>query len=180
MKYYLAYGSNLDVAQMLDRCPGALYVGTTHIPGRLCFRGSKTGSFLSVDLDAEGSVPCVVWAISAENERSLDVYEGYPNFYEKANLRVTVTPFSPSPCFDVTAMIYVLPEASPLGAPTRSYYNVCLGGYRQFKFQASTLLDALKFSVGSRAAYELFKQPPYSCESYVPVKFRLRTKEKFD
>ena len=31
MKYYLAYGSNLSVGQMLDRCPDAIYVGTSEI-----------------------------------------------------------------------------------------------------------------------------------------------------
>lgn len=37
-KYYLAYGSNLSVAQMAQRCPDAVYVGTavlTRLPASL-------------------------------------------------------------------------------------------------------------------------------------------------
>lgn len=30
-KYYLAYGSNLSMAQMAQRCPDAVYVGTAEL-----------------------------------------------------------------------------------------------------------------------------------------------------
>ena len=44
MKYYLAYGSNLNLVQMFRRCPHARVIGHTSLPGmRLVFRGSKTG-----------------------------------------------------------------------------------------------------------------------------------------
>ena len=49
MKYYLAYGSNLSVRQMLHRCPDAVYVGTAEIPDyQLLFKGSKTGNYLTI------------------------------------------------------------------------------------------------------------------------------------
>ena len=41
-KYYIAYGSNLDVDQMLRRCPDALTIGRSTIDGyKLVFRGSQ-------------------------------------------------------------------------------------------------------------------------------------------
>ena len=41
-KYYLAYGSNLSVAQMAQRCPDAVYVGTAVLTDyRLLFKGSQ-------------------------------------------------------------------------------------------------------------------------------------------
>ena len=44
-KFYLAYGSNLNVEQMQFRCPDARIVGTAEIPNyQLLFKGSKTGS----------------------------------------------------------------------------------------------------------------------------------------
>ena len=44
MKYYLAYGSNLNIQQMAVRCPGARAVGTATIRDfKLAFRGSGTG-----------------------------------------------------------------------------------------------------------------------------------------
>lgn len=48
-RYYLAYGSNLNVQQMLYRCPTARIIGTSTIPNyQLLFKGSKTGSYLTI------------------------------------------------------------------------------------------------------------------------------------
>ena len=44
-KYYLAYGSNLNVSQMERRCPAARVAGVAEIKGyELLFKGSKSGS----------------------------------------------------------------------------------------------------------------------------------------
>ena len=44
-RYYIAYGSNLNIPQMRMRCPGARIIGTSVIEGyRLLFKGSRTGS----------------------------------------------------------------------------------------------------------------------------------------
>ena len=49
-KYYLAYGSNLNVQQMKYRCPDAKPVGTAWIHGyQSLFKGSKTGSYLTIE-----------------------------------------------------------------------------------------------------------------------------------
>ena len=47
-RYYLAYGSNLNVFQMKMRCPGARALGTAEVADyRLLLKGGKTGSSLS-------------------------------------------------------------------------------------------------------------------------------------
>ena len=44
-RYYIAYGSNLNVGQMRMRCPHATILGTANLKGwELLFKGSKTGS----------------------------------------------------------------------------------------------------------------------------------------
>lgn len=49
-KYYLAYGSNLSVAQMAQRCPDAVYVGTAVLTDyQLLFKGSQSGNYLTVE-----------------------------------------------------------------------------------------------------------------------------------
>lgn len=78
MKYYLAYGSNLNLTQMFRRCPHARVIGHTSLSDmRLVFRGSKTGSNLTVEPDEAASVPCGVFAIQDDDELALDHYEGY-------------------------------------------------------------------------------------------------------
>ena len=48
-RYYLAYGSNLNIAQMQFRCPDATVVGTAVIPDyELLFKGSLTGAYLTI------------------------------------------------------------------------------------------------------------------------------------
>lgn len=49
-KYYLAYGSNLNIRQMRYRCPTAKPIGITAIPDyELLYKGSKTGSYLTIE-----------------------------------------------------------------------------------------------------------------------------------
>ena len=63
-KYYLAYGSNLSIAQMVQRCPYAVYVGKATIEGyQLLFKGSQSGSYLTIEKKKGSSVPVLVWNI---------------------------------------------------------------------------------------------------------------------
>ena len=49
-RYYLAYGSNLNIRQMRYRCPGAKPIGITAIPDyQLLYKGSKTGAYLTIE-----------------------------------------------------------------------------------------------------------------------------------
>ena len=57
-KYYIAYGSNLNVQQMKFRCPGAKVVGISVIKGyELLYKGSNTGSYLTIEKRKGGIVP---------------------------------------------------------------------------------------------------------------------------
>ena len=86
-KYYVAYGSNLNVKQMIMRCPNARIVGTSEIPDyELLFKGSKTGSYLTIEPKAGASVPVGVWKVNNTDEAALDRYEGFPTFYYKTEL----------------------------------------------------------------------------------------------
>ena len=79
MRYYLAYGSNLNLDQMQYRCPKATPIGTAVIKGyELLFKGSKTGSYLTIEKNENEYVPVGVWEVNETEERKLDIYEGYP------------------------------------------------------------------------------------------------------
>ena len=94
-KYYLAYGSNLNKAQMNYRCSDAKAIGTAYLNDyELLFKGSKTGSYLTVEKKKGSKVPLGVWEVSNEDEMNLDIYEGYPNFYYKKNIKIEVTKFN--------------------------------------------------------------------------------------
>lgn len=152
MKFYLAYGSNLSVEQMLYRCPDAMYVGVAVIPDyRLLFRGSKTGSYLTIEPMKGRMVPVVVWKVSDEDERSLDYYEGCPRFYRKEVMNVTLHSLVDGTSMGtVDAFVYIMDESRPLGMPTEDYYRVCADGYRRFGFDESNLKRAAQESAWRR------------------------------
>lgn len=69
---------------MRMRCPSARIIGTSEIPDyELLFKGSKTGSYLTIESKEGSRVPVAAWEVSAEDELALDRYEGFPTFYYK-------------------------------------------------------------------------------------------------
>ena len=153
-RYYLAYGSNLSVEQMAIRCPDAIPVGTAEIDGyQLLFKGSKTGSYLTIEKKAGSKVPVGVWKISADDEKSLDRYEGCPNFYYKKKMKVKVKSFlSGRAGKEVDALVYIMHEKRILGVPSGGYYRTCYEGYCRFGFNPDYLRDALAVTIGKKAA----------------------------
>jgi len=147
-RFYLAYGSNLSVEQMLRRCPDAVYVGWTVInEHRLLFKGSRTGSYLTIEESEGDYVPCLVWKVSEEDEDNLDRYEGYPIFYGKAELDCDVfSLLDGSVIGEVEAFVYAMRPDARIGIPAKHYYNVCLEGYRRFGFNENLLKKALDAS----------------------------------
>ena len=92
-KLYFAYGSNMNLEQMAFRCPGAQVVDTVRLEGyRLAFRTNGGGRGVATILpDPQSHVDGVLWRISAQDERNLDYYEGWPRLYGKEPFRVTRT-----------------------------------------------------------------------------------------
>lgn len=143
-KYYLAYGSNLNVAQMQYRCPTAKPVGTARLNNHcLVFKGSKTGSYLTVEPQSDSYVPLGVWEVETDDEYSLDRYEGYPIFYFKAELAISVTGFDGTDKGTVKGFIYIMNQHSRYGVPTNIYLNTCISGYKSFGFDKAILNTAV-------------------------------------
>lgn len=138
-KYYLAYGSNLNVRQMRYRCPTAKPIGITAIPDyELLYKGSKTGSYLTIEKKKGSLVPIVVWEVTAADEKRLDAYEGYPNFYYKKEMKLPVR-LANGKTKKLTAFIYIMHEERELGIPSLAYIRTCEEGYRSFGFDVKYL-----------------------------------------
>ncbi len=153
-RYYIAYGSNLNIEQMRWRCPGSRIIGTAVLKDhRLIFKGSKTGSYLTVEPEAGCSAPVAVWAVTPEDELKLDRYEGFPHFYYKKELVLPIKGIKTGKIRNRRVFVYVMHEERPIGIPSRSYLNVCAEGYRDFGFDTSILVEAFNYSL-KEAAYE--------------------------
>ena len=148
-RYYLAYGSNLNLAQMQTRCPDARVAGTAELKDRrLLFKGGERGRYLTVERAEGRSVPVAVWTVSERDERSLDRYEGFPHFYYKEELEVTLREAGSGERRTVKAFVYIMHEAFRPGPPAESYMALCREGYRDFGFDRALLDEAYAFSCG--------------------------------
>ena len=147
-RYYIAYGSNLNIPQMRWRCLSARIIGTAEIPDyRLLFRGSRSGAYLTIEPYEGGSVPVAAWEVSEEDERALDRYEGFPAFYYKAEMKLPITGIRSKKTRVRTVFVYIMHEDRPLGITSKAYMDVCREGYRAFGFDESKLSEAFKTSL---------------------------------
>ena len=154
-KYYLAYGSNLNIAQMKHRCPTAKPVGTAVIRDyELLFKGSKTGSYLTIEPQKGAYVPVGVWEVTADDESKLDLYEGYPTFYYKKEIRLPVEFFDGKGTAERTAFVYIMHEDRPFGVPSPTYVATCMEGYGDFEFDEQLLENAFFRSITEVARQE--------------------------
>ena len=146
-RYYIAYGSNLNIPQMRMRCPGARIIGTSVIEDyQLLFKGSKTGSYLTIEPMEGAEVPVVIWEVTESDEKALDRYEGYPNFYYKKEMTLDIKGIITGKVRRRDAFVYIMHEERELGIPSWYYVNTCLDGYRAFGFDEKYLFDAIRIS----------------------------------
>jgi gamma-glutamylcyclotransferase (GGCT)/AIG2-like uncharacterized protein YtfP len=152
-KYYAAYGSNLNVAQMKMRCPGAKIVGTSEIKDyQLLFKGSKTGSYLTIEKCDGSSVPIAVWEVSQGDELMLDTYEGYPVFYYKKEMKLPVKIRKNHKIAELDVFVYIMHEERKTGIPSSAYVKTCIEGYQYFRFSLMPIRNAFVISDGGERA----------------------------
>lgn len=146
-RYYLAYGSNLNIGQMKFRCPTARVVGTAEIDGyELLFKGSKSGSYLTIEPREGATVPVAVWEVQEQDELNLDRYEGYPTFYYKKEMQIVMKGIRTGKERVRDAFVYIMHEDRPYGIPSWHYVETCTAGYYSFGFDENLLYEAIEKS----------------------------------
>lgn len=158
--YYFAYGSNLNIGQMAQRCPSAEPIGAATLRGfRLVFRG--VADVIESDGD---TVTGGVWEITGRDLEALDRYEGFPHLYGRRRIEVELESGE-----TVDALVYTMKRGG-FGAPSPYYYETIREGYGNFGLSdyRSLMLTAL-FPDGSyrgRTPLEIVQR--MRSESYVP------------
>lgn len=140
-----AYGSNLNVKQMAQRCPNAVRLGRLRLDNwRIVFRGVA-------DCVREPGAVCYggVWRITDECERALDIYEGVDaGMYRKEYIPIKKLQDG------TTGMLVYCMNSTGIMPPSKRYFGVIRQGYRDFKIPTDgiTLLhDALRESWNDKA-----------------------------
>jgi gamma-glutamylcyclotransferase (GGCT)/AIG2-like uncharacterized protein YtfP len=144
---YIAYGSNINAAQMAQRCPGAKVAGAAQLNGyELLFRGRRYDAVATVEplrrpsRSGNSSVPVLLWELSRNHERALDVYEGWPRVYRKSVHKVQFEGKTRQ------AMLYVMNDGRGFVEPTKAYYNRIREGYENAGFDTGYLDQAVEQS----------------------------------
>ena len=119
---YFAYGSNLSHEQMKERCKNSKYIK------KIFLEGYKL-SFCAIDRDygvaniikkLDSKVPGGIWNISANDEKELDCYEGFPIKYTKDFFILN----------DEKVMFYIIKRQYSFRPPQRWYVDIINQGYK--------------------------------------------------
>jgi len=138
-KLYIAYGSNLNLAQMTARCPSAsVYAKGVLNNWELVYRGRKANSHATIIRKQGSTVPVLVWEIQPADEYHLDIYEGYPHYYFKKDIMVTIAGRKRK------AMVYIMDERQLPGRPSSQYVKTILQGYVDNDMDISVLKKSLE------------------------------------
>ncbi|WP_372734565.1 gamma-glutamylcyclotransferase [Nocardioides sp.] len=122
MTLHAAYGTNLDPAQMIERCPHSPLQGTGWLQGwRMTFGGEEhgwDGALATIVQDPFEQVFVAIYDLTREDETLLDGWESADSgLYRKTKVRVaTMTG-------EALAWTYVL-DAYEGGLPSASYLGV--------------------------------------------------------
>lgn len=144
-KYYLAYGSNLNLTQMAFICPNAKPIGTINLKDyRLVYKGGEDNfAYLTIE-KCEGSiVPLGLYELSYLDIISLDKYEGYPTFYSKYYMPIKIGEKNKK------ALIYIMNPIFDYHLPSIEYIETCRKGYEDFGFCQEILQKALRDTMDS-------------------------------
>ena len=142
-KIYLAYGSNLNLKQMAQRCPTAKILGATTLKDyQLLFKGAFGNAHATIEPSKGSEVPVLLWGVTAEDEKRLDRYEGYPHYYVKETVKVKLGKKT------VEAMVYIMNDGYKFNPPSVYYYETIREGYKDNNLPLSKLENAYHYTAG--------------------------------
>lgn len=140
-KLYIAYGSNLNRAQMAKRCPKAKIEGVSVIKNyELVFRGGANNAVATIEPKEGCSVPVALWSIEKTDEKNLDIYEGFPCLYTKEKFTLEINGKA------AEAMAYIMTSGKEYGNPSQMYLDTISRGYADFGFDLSILHKSVELN----------------------------------
>jgi gamma-glutamylcyclotransferase (GGCT)/AIG2-like uncharacterized protein YtfP len=141
---YFAYGSNLNPAQMEERCPGHRVLGRARLDRHtIQFRGygrDWEGAVATIEPHDGETVWGALFELTAEHYATLDEYEGYDGPGVSTNLydRVAILVVREADGSEVSALTYVMrPDAE--GRPSRIYRDAILAGMKHHGLPRDTI-----------------------------------------
>ena len=128
---------NTNTQGMATRCPGAVAFGRATLEGhRFRFAGPA-----DVQRDRHSDVEGVLWDITDECLKSLDILEGYPFYYDRKWASVY---FEGQ---EVQALVYFMQPGNKNHPPSSGYFATVLEGYEEFGVPTEQLYENVTQSI---------------------------------
>jgi gamma-glutamylcyclotransferase (GGCT)/AIG2-like uncharacterized protein YtfP len=139
---YAAYGANTNIESMQSRCvdssPFGGYKDLTLSRALLPNYKLTFNKFADVRPHANSSVEVALWEISSPDFVDLDYFEGYPYYYGKKQVPVTLANGQ-----TMLAWIYYMKDNNSIAAPSKSYLQLLRDGYNAFTLNANQIDQAI-------------------------------------
>lgn len=136
-RIYIAYGCNTDTKGMRFRCKDCVHIGEGYIPDyKIVFKGCA-----SIEKSEGDKVPVVLYYISPNDEKYLDMMEGFPHYYYKKTVKVITREGE-----EVEGMVYIMTNKYSYSSPSKGYYYGIYEAYEKFGFDTTELEKALQFA----------------------------------
>lgn len=139
---YGAYGANTNLESMRRRCPDSHPYGGWELlsDSRALLMDHELvfNRYADVRPRSGAGVELAIWEVSPEDLADLDMFEGYPNFYGRKQVRVRLASGRP-----LSVWIYYMQDSQTLAAPSSSYVNMLREGYQDFSMDAGQIDQAL-------------------------------------
>lgn len=145
MKLYIAYGSDMNLKEMSDRCPKSQVYGKYELDNyKMTFKGH---GHANLEEEKGETLPILIWKITAECESELDKYNNYPKYYTKKELPLKIDGKI------LKALVYIMTKEKDImkKEPSQEYLNTIRQGYIDNKLDSKILdgyLDGYYKEVG--------------------------------
>ena len=130
--YYFAYGTNLNLEQMLEHCPDSKPIFIATLPNyKLVFVGWSRqwrGGVVSIQPFRGEKVLGAIYDVSDRDLKRLDSYEGYPQSSSRQNVTVFDEDSEP-----IQAVTYIRTLQSEETRPSEEYLAIIQQGYRDWR-----------------------------------------------
>ncbi len=140
MPLYFAYGANMDVCAMAQRCPTARAIGRARLPRHRFFITSD--GYASIARDPRATVHGLLWEVGLSDIRALDRFEEV-----ERGLYVKLTQPVIAEAGPRRALLYVA-RATEAGAPRPGYLESVLASAQAAGLPASYRTELARFSTG--------------------------------
>jgi hypothetical protein len=139
-KLYFAYGSNMDILQMSNRCPEAYLIGKAVLNGYRFIINSR--GVATIVPDHSRTVYGLIWKISRIDEDILDEYEGVDyKIYTKAYIDVIMKSKTIR-----QVLVYVASDFQP-GKPRQNYLELIINACVQQQLPESYVKELQSWQI---------------------------------